>query len=274
MTKNTLALEDVSFVSEDVFDSLPLSDLQREYLLSLGDTQMKGRRPDKAEMLNSGTRKDPGTSILLRVSAGIGETLTAEAFAAHVKKPLLSLGSGELGDSAKDAGASIRKFFHLAQTWDCILLIRNIDTILPPKAQSGVLQMNPLTDVFLDALDNFTGILFMTSNSATVYHRLIKRVTTDLHLGYLSTESALKILKRLIEESEMKGIRCNEAEILDFGKGKYEKQPAEWKSTGRNIRNVFNMAIDLAKREARTTGSSEVKLGAYHLELVEKISDG
>lgn len=132
----TFALEDVSYPDEEVLDQLALSDDQINYLKSLGNLPSKDtyERPNKAATnfrLGIGLKKDIGTFILLRGDAGAGKTLTAEAFAAHVRKPLLTMGSGDLAGSAKDAETALAKYFRLAKTWDCILLFKKVDFILP-----------------------------------------------------------------------------------------------------------------------------------------------
>lgn len=121
--------------SPTIASDMPLG--RSDYLTEISwDLPLKGmsHQPDIAAtklQLNLGLRKDTGTFILLRGDAGVGKSQTAESFAAHVRKPLLAIGSGELRGSAKDAETFLAKYFRLAKTWDCILLFRNVDFMLP-----------------------------------------------------------------------------------------------------------------------------------------------
>ena len=265
MPKPILSLEDVSYPDEEVFDQVALSGDQIIYLKSLGNLPPKGanHQPEKNATkfrLNMGLKKDIGTVILLRGDAGAGKSLTAEAFAAHVRKPLLTMSSGELAGTAKDAEISLARYFRWATTWDCILLFKNVDFLLLRETRAGVIENHPLMNVFLHALDRFTGILFLTSNgNGLMDGSLYTRITTDLTLMPLSKEATRNIWRTLIRQAEKDGIRCRIDDIIDYGDEIYES----WVGLGRQLRNLFDTAVQLAEWEHRM--DDHVTVDARHI---------
>lgn len=272
MPKPTFALEDVSYPDEEVLDQVALSVGQINYLKSLGNLASKdiNHQPEKTATkfrLKLGLKKDIGTFILLRGDSGTGKSLTAEAFAAHVRKPLLTMSSGELAGTAKDAEMSLAKYFRLAQTWDCILLFRNVDFILLRETRAGVLENHPLMNVFLDALDRFTGILFLTSNGhGHMDDSLWARITTDLALIKLSKEATRNIWRTLMRQAEEDGICCNIGGIIDYGDEMHDERV--W--SGRQIRNLFKMAVRIAEWEHRMS-DQVVTVDARHIKQAQDL---
>lgn len=273
MAKPILAVEDVSYPDEDAFDQVALSEDQINYLKSLGKPPLRGsnNQSEKAATkfrLNLGLKKDIGTFILVRGDAGAGKSLLAGAFAAHVRKPLLTMSSGELAGTAKDAELSLAKYFRLAKTWDCVLLFKNIDFILLRETKAGVVENHPLMNVFLYALDHFNGILFLTTNDhGHMDGSLWNRITTDLVLWPLSKEATRNTWRRVMRQAEEEdGIRCNVDAIVAYGDEIYENRV--W--SGRQIRNLFNMAVHLAAWEHRTDDQA-VTLDVRHIKQVQEL---
>lgn len=252
---------------------MALSDDQINYLKSLAKPPSKGTNHQSEKIatkfrLNLGLKKDIGTFILLRGDAGAGKSLTAEAFAAYVRKPLLTMSSGELAGTAKDAEMSLAKYFRLAKTWDCILLFKNIDFILLRETTAGVVENHPLMNVFLNALDHFNGILFLTTNNHGLMDgSLWNRITTDMVLWPLSEEATRNIWRSLMRQAEEEdGICCNVDAIVDYGDEIYEKRV--W--SARQIRNLFDMAVHMAEWEHRLD-DQVVTLDVRHIKQVQDL---
>jgi len=79
--------------------------------------------------------------ILLHGPPGVGKTATAEAMALRYRKPLFSITSGDLGSTPAAVEASLTSIFHLANVWDCILLLDEADVFLEERERT-MLQRN------------------------------------------------------------------------------------------------------------------------------------
>ena len=54
---------------------------------------------------------------------GVGKTMTAEALAKSCRKPLLTVGIGDLGTAAEKVEKSLNKLFEVVTAWHGILLM-------------------------------------------------------------------------------------------------------------------------------------------------------
>ena len=106
--------------------------------------------------------KSGGTTILCRGAPGLGKTLTAEAYAEVVGKPLYRVHSGQLGVTASSVEASLTKILQRAARWDCVLLLDEADVYI--RRRDNDLQHNAIVAEFLRTLEYFNGLLFMTTN--------------------------------------------------------------------------------------------------------------
>jgi SpoVK/Ycf46/Vps4 family AAA+-type ATPase len=81
------------------------------------------RRPTADQFHDIIQRKGQGTILLLAGPPGCGKTLTAEALAMHIDRPLYALSAGELGTAAVDLERNLQNIFHRASTWGAVLLL-------------------------------------------------------------------------------------------------------------------------------------------------------
>ena len=178
------------------------------------------------------------------------------------------MSSGELAGSARDAETSLAKYFRWAKTWNCILLFRNVDLIFPRETGTGDIENHPLMNVLIDALDRFTGIIFLTSNHelGIRYGSLYIRLSTDLHLMPLSKEVTRHIWSTLLRQAEKDGICCKIDQIMDFADEIYQKLVF----SGRQIRNLFNTAVHLAELEYQTS-DQVVTLDVRHIKQAQNL---
>jgi ATP-dependent Zn protease len=98
------------------------------------------------------TGKGLGVILLLVGNPGTGKTLTAEAVADKVRRPLYVLSAGELGQKADDVEARLRDALELAEKWDAVLLFDECDVFLQERSGgggAGDLARNEIVAVFL-----------------------------------------------------------------------------------------------------------------------------
>lgn len=77
--------------------------------------------------------KGEGTLILLHGPPGVGKTLTAEALAGSLGRPLLSIRIADLGTTSKGLEENLSQYFKLAERWNCIMLMKDADTIIESR---------------------------------------------------------------------------------------------------------------------------------------------
>lgn len=276
MTTKVLAIRNYVY-GTDFFDHLALPNKAKELLLGLADTQLeqtrsKLDRPFNGADLDLVLGRRAGKVILLYGAPGTGKTLTVEAFADYVQKPLLSIGYGEIGYSAKEAETALAKNFHLAQAWDCVSLLEDADDMLS-HSNSGM-KSNMLVKTFRQVLDQFTGLLFLTSNQHRPFDvALLSRLHIALYFDPISKESALKIWTNLLRRLDAQGeIDYSEDSIMNYVSSHHDAKSGQWKWSGRQIRNAFEMALNLAIWEARRDGDVKPRLLSSHLESIFEAS--
>jgi hypothetical protein len=74
-----------------------------------------------------------GWTVLLHGPPGTGKTTTAEALAATLQRPLLSVRNTTLSSSARDFEADLLAWFRLAEHWGCILLVADADSFVSQR---------------------------------------------------------------------------------------------------------------------------------------------
>merc|ERR1719343_599639 len=87
--------------------------------------------------------KGGGCIFLLHGPPGVGKTLTAEATADALKRPLYSLTVGELGTTVKDMEKCLRDALELTSLWGAVLLIDECDIFLEKRGTD--VQRNAMT---------------------------------------------------------------------------------------------------------------------------------
>lgn len=78
--------------------------------------------------------KGLGVILLLVGNPGTGKTLTAEAVADKVRRPLYVLSAGELGQKVADVERRLRNALELAERWDAVLLFDECDVFLQERS--------------------------------------------------------------------------------------------------------------------------------------------
>ncbi|KAI9740301.1 MAG: hypothetical protein M1834_004879 [Cirrosporium novae-zelandiae] len=198
---------------------------------------------------------DLGLIILLHGASGVGKTFTVEYVADLCRKPLYPITCGDLGITAEEVGTRLKRIFVQDQKWKCVLLLDEADVVLSERGND--FKRNSLVSEY------YQGILFLTTNRVgRIDDALKSRIHISLYYPPLGYESTMKIFQMNLERT---------------GKRKNMRN-------GRQIRNVFHIAIALAENEAqmakegtRKRGSTRLMrksavLRARHFELVENAS--
>ena len=127
--------------SLNAFDSLKINPahkrmidrLVRAHFLRRSNDKYQGAEPITQDLILG---KGKGFFVLLHGVPGVGKTATAEAVAQAIGKPLFPITCGDLGLTPNEVEAALQKIFRLAHTWDCVLLLDEVDTFFSQRSRS------------------------------------------------------------------------------------------------------------------------------------------
>lgn len=107
--------------------------------------------------------KSGGFVFLLHGPPGVGKTLTAEATAETLKRPLYMVSVGELGTSPQQLETKLAQILELADRWNAVLLLDEADIFLEQRTDHDM-ERNAMVGIFLRLLEYFNGVMFLTTN--------------------------------------------------------------------------------------------------------------
>ncbi len=184
--------------------------------------------------------KSGGSIFLLHGPPGIGKTLTAEAIAEVLHRPLYYVTMGELGTDPETMEKRLGEILTLCASWDALVLIDEADVFLEKRSTSDVLR-NAMVCVMLRMLEYHQGILFLTTNRVTEFDPAFEsRVTIALKYNHLTESARSQIWKNLINRLE-----CEKSKDLDYG------ILSKHVLNGRQIKNAIRLAVALSLNEKK-----------------------
>jgi hypothetical protein len=167
----------------DAYEKLVLEADTKDLILSLVES-------DSTHSTDFIDGKGGGCIFLLHGPPGVGKTLTAESVAEKLKRPLYSVGIGELGTNVASLEQSLTRILETASTWGAVLLIDEADIFLEERNDNDI-ERNAMVGVFLRLLEYYHGILFLTSNRAkridTAFYSRISLSINYLDQHHVST---------------------------------------------------------------------------------------
>eukprot|EP00834_Sanchytrium_tribonematis_P007667 NODE_731_length_4356_cov_0.328870.p1 type:complete len:645 gc:universal NODE_731_length_4356_cov_0.328870:2750-816(-) len=178
--------------------------------------------------------KSGGSIFLLHGPAGVGKTLTAEAIAEVLHKPLYYVTMGELGTDPTTMEQRLAEILELCSGWNALTLIDEADVFLEKRDSNDILK-NAMTCVMLRLLEYHPGILFLTTNRVTEFDPALEsRVTVALKYTSLTPQARSQVWKNMTAR-----VNCEVKEL------NYEKL-GEYPLNGRQIKNAVRLAVALA----------------------------
>lgn len=223
---------------DDAFDQLVLAQDKKDLVRALV-TNGTGGFSD----IISG--KGGGCIFLLHGEPGVGKTLTAEAIAELLHRPLYSVSVGELGVSTDALESNLRQILDVAQIWNAVILIDEADIFLE-KRTSGDILRNAMVGIFLRLLEYHQGVLFLTTNRVTEFDSAFhSRISIALKYGKLTREAREKIWSNLLAAANVTGL---DPAML-----------AETEINGRQIKTTIRLAQGLANQQGVPVGPEHIR---------------
>jgi len=223
-------VEEIDY-KENAFNTLVLAEEKKDMILAAVSNSAQ-------EFCDLVEGKGGGCVFLLHGPPGVGKTLTAEATAEHLHRPLYTLTSGELGTTPSQLEDSLSKVLQLALDFNAVLLIDECDIFLNARDGSDVTR-NAMVGIFLRLLEYHKGILFLTTNRIDVFDAAVySRISVALEYTSLSKKDREAVWCSLLEAS---GTKLDGIDVQAL---------AELPANGRQIKNAVRLAKALGKGKA------------------------
>ncbi|KAJ5732777.1 hypothetical protein N7493_004258 [Penicillium malachiteum] len=192
-----------------------------------------------------------GQGIIMQLSgpSGVGKTLTAECVAEEMRAPMYTMSASELGYSTDRMERKLKEIFRMIVKWEAVLLLNEADMFMEARDVR-----NELVSVFLRMLDNFDGILFLTTNRAI---HVDPAFESRIHLAIAFEDQDVasrrqiwtQLLNRTENTEEFTSVQLANLSLIEFN--------------GRDIRKTIKLASVMAL-------SKKAKLGYQIIQTVLK----
>lgn len=156
--------------------------------------------------------KSSGIIIAASGPPGVGKTLTAQIFSEKTQRPIYAVQCSQLGTDEELIEKKLDIVLERASRWGAILQIDEADVYIHERGES--IQQNAIVGVFLRLLEYYRGVLFMTTNRATIIDdAILSRCTA--HIEYKMPEvGELKAIWRII--AKINGLNLTPETISEF----------------------------------------------------------
>lgn len=206
--------------------------------------------------------KSGGFIFLLHGAPGVGKTLTAEATAETLRRPLYVVSVGELGTHPEQLETKLGQILELADRWNAVLLLDEADIFLEQRTDHD-LERNAMVGIFLRLLEYFNGVMFLTTNRVKNFDKAFhSRISLAIHYGEMTSDIRLTIWKNLLTAAKIDFSTFN---LVDLSKIEIN---------GRQIKNSIRLAQTIAHAEkTKVTQEHLLKMSKYAQEFVTALGD-
>lgn len=181
--------------------------------------------------------KSGGCIFLLYGPPGAGKTLTAEAVAETLHRPLYVVNVGELGTTPDEVERALKQAFQTAERWNAVVLLDEADIFLERRTSSDIVR-NALVGIFLRELEYYRGVLFLTTNRAqSLDPACLSRISLGLRYTNLAQDARHQVWKNLATAALG---REPDICLAEF---------AKLELNGRQIKNALRLALTLGKAQ-------------------------
>ena len=177
--------------------------------------------------------KSGGCIFMLHGPPGVGKTLTCEAVAELLHKPLYSVTVGELGTNVDTLERKLNNILEIANSWDAVILIDEADIFMEARNKNDV-ERNGMVSIFLRLLERHQGVMFLTTNRNEDLDPAFKsRISIIIEYQVLSQDARQQVWNNLLTAAAIKMT----SEDID--------KLSQYQINGRQIKNSIRMAQSL-----------------------------
>lgn len=189
--------------------------------------------------------KSGGCIFMLHGPPGVGKTLTCEAVAELLHKPLYSITVGELGTNVDSLEKKLNDILEIANSWDAVILIDEADIFMEARNKSDI-ERNGMVSIFLRLLERHQGVMFLTTNRNEDLDPAFKsRISIIIGYENLDFKSRHTVWTNLLKAANISLV----SEDINHLAG--------YEINGRQIKNSIRMAQSLSlDKEYNPSGSS------------------
>lgn len=240
---------DIQF-RNDSFEKLVMPEDDKKLVMSLV------RNADASLVSDLIDNKGGGCVLLLHGKPGLGKTLTAEAVAEVLKRPLYSVSVGELGTNPEALETKLQTVLQTAQRWNAVLLLDEADVFLESR-QTGDITRNAMVGTFLRLLEYYNGVLILTTNRvADMDKAFYSRISLALSYEDFNSDTREKVITNLLTTNN---VALNAESIALI---------AKMNVNGRQVKNAIRLGRFLARDENRAVTTEDIvrvlnKLNAF-----------
>jgi DNA polymerase III delta prime subunit len=223
---------------EDAFQKLVLAEEDKELVRVIVEDETEGF----SDLIDG---KGGGSIFLLHGPPGQGKTLTAEAIAEELKRPLYSISVGELGVSPDELEETLREILDVATIWNAVLLLDEADIFLEARDEKDIVR-NAMVGVFLRLLEYHQGVLFLTTNRVrNIDEAFYSRISIALKFEESDHAKRVAIWTNLLSAANVTGLNIESLATHDVN--------------GRQIKNIIKTAAKLARSKNEDISNSIIE---------------
>jgi hypothetical protein len=173
-------------------------------------------------------------------------TLTAEAVAEALRRPLYAVSVGELGVTPDAMEEKLRSILDLAYQWNAVLLLDEADIFMEARDTTNV-QRNAMVSIFLRQLEYYSGVMFLTTNRvATFDPAFFSRISVAINYPKLDWANRLSVWENVLTSA---GVATAELDMSAL---------AKYEVNGRNIKSAVRFAQTMAAGNARAVTQDDL----------------
>ena len=192
--------------------------------------------------LDQVVRKNKGVSLLFVGQPGTGKTLTAEAIAHELRRPLMIVNYAHLENMwVGETEKNIEAVFKDAEETGAVLFFDESDAVFHRRGHTAMPWTNRDVNVLLKHLEDFPGVVVLSSNLSRVMDKALDR-RIDIAVEFEMPDARMRelILRKLVPK------KAPLADDVDFA-----ELARRFELSGGGILNVVRQAMRTAARASR-----------------------
>jgi hypothetical protein len=181
--------------------------------------------------------KTGGVVVICTGDPGTGKTLTAEVYSEFIGRPLYSVQCSQLGVDPASLEKELMLVLRRASRWGAVGLIDEADVYVHERGND--IDQNAIVGVLLRLLERYRGMIFLTSNRATVIDdAILSRAIAHVRYELPTRDQLIAIWKILSDNYKVK---FTDAQIIEL----VQDYPG---ISGRNVKNLLKLATVVARK--------------------------